>query len=105
MARVWIVDFRDGLEAWLTTRFSGVPTAFEPYGYDEALLMQRMPPPQADDLLVDLFLDGVGKVLSFGSRGDVDRVIGMTPGPWEARFGLPARWWSPAVQRRLGRSA
>ena len=102
-ARIWVVDLGDGLEAWLTTRFSGIPTAFEPSGSDEAVLMQTMPPPEADDVLIDLYMAGVGKVLSVGTLHGVDRVIGMTPGPWEARFGLPDRDWSAGVKRRLER--
>jgi hypothetical protein len=54
-------------------------------------------PPDADDV----YLNGFGKVLSIGTRGDEDRIIGMVPGPWEAHFGLPARPWPPAVQSRL----
>lgn len=43
----------------------------------------------------------VGKVLSVATRKSVDRLISMTPGPWEAKFGLPDRAWPPAVMRRL----
>lgn len=100
-ARVWAVDLGDGLEAWITTRFSGVSDAPALSGYDDALVMQRMPPPPGDDATVDLFMEGVGKVLSIGTCKGQDRIIGMVPGPWEARFGLPESSWPPAVQRRL----
>jgi hypothetical protein len=104
-ARVWVVDVGDGLEASITSAFSGVPRTSSPSSYDEALQMQRMPPPPEDDVTIDLYLEAVGKVLSVGTRDGVDRVISMVPGPWEASFGLPARPWSPALQRRLGQRA
>jgi hypothetical protein len=54
----------EGLEAQLTTRFLGV--ADSPAStYEDALQMQRPPPPDADDVS----LDEVGKVLSIGARG------------------------------------
>ena len=53
-----------------------------------------------DDLL-DVWVDGVGKVLSVrdGFKG-ID-LITIIPGPWEAAFGLPERQWPSSVARRL----
>lgn len=105
IARVWRVELGDGLTARITTPFSGVPGAPEPSSYEEALLFQLMPPPEPDDMLVDLYLVGVGKVFSISTRDGSNELIGLTPGPWEESFGLPARDWTPAVQRRLARRA
>lgn len=101
IARVWIVNLGGGLEATFTTRWSGVSNTPGASDYDEALLIQQTPPPPEDDIVVDLDLEGFGRVLSIGMRNGVTRVIGMTPGPWEAHFCLPVRDWPAAVQRRV----
>lgn len=100
-ARVWEID-GDGWTASITTRFSGLPREVVARDYDEAVLLQ-LAPPNSDDLLVDVYHPEAGKVLSLGQTGDVDTLIGMQAGPWEASFGLPARDWSPAIARRLER--
>mgnify|MGYP001261331831 CR=1 FL=1 len=53
------------------------------------------------DLMVDLFHDDIGKVLSISTINGDDKLIGMKPGPWEADFGLPKRAWPPALSREL----
>lgn len=70
--------------------------------YDQAGLLQ-LAPPKWDDLLIDVYDEEAGKVLSIGGTGDRDTLIGMQPGPCKSSFGLPSREWTPAVVRRLER--
>lgn len=98
-ARFWMVE-GEGWTANVSTRFSGLSSGVEVKDYDEAMLLQ-IAPPREDDVLVDVYHPAAGKVLSIGNTGEVDTLIGMQPGPWEAMFGLPVRAWSPAVARRL----
>lgn len=100
-ARLWIVD-GNGWEASVATAFSGLSRGAVAASYAEAVLLQQSPP-KLDDVVLDVYVDGVGKVISIGTTDDVDRLIGMMPGPWEALFGLPERSWSPAVAKRLAR--
>lgn len=102
-ARVWVIEPGSDWSAMVTTRFSGVPMQPDRVvGYDAAVLLQ-LAPPRADDILLDLYVKTASKVLSLGTTDGVDTLIGMTPGPWEALFGLEERPWSPAVARRLDR--
>lgn len=98
-ARFWIVD-GEGWTAHITTRFSGLPRGVDVKGYDEAVLLQ-LAPPKEDDVLIDVYHPDAGKVLSIGTTGEDDTLIGMQPGPWETLFGLPHRNWTPVVARRL----
>lgn len=98
-ARYWEVEGPEW-QAHITTRFSGLSREVRVSGYDGAVLLQSAPP-KHDDVIVDVYHPEAGKVLSIGSTGIVDTLIGMQPGPWEQAFGLPRREWSPATARRL----
>ena len=87
-------------KALISSRFSGLPTTVTASTYDDALNIQRLGQP-GFDLMVDLFHDDIGKVLSISTINGDDKLIGMNPGPWEADFGLPKRAWPPALSREL----
>ena len=79
----------DGWQAMLMTAFTNARLMPEPRTHEEAVLLQRRKAPSSNRL--DLWVDGVGKVLSADWRGDEPpRVISMKRGVWEQEiFGLP----------------
>lgn len=101
-ARLWCIDDGSGWNAHIATRFSGMWDDVQLKGYDDALLLQQVPP-RMSDVLLDVYVPGASKVMSLGTIDGADKLIGMVPGPWEALFGLPKRGWTPAVVRRLKR--
>lgn len=102
-ARLRVID-GPGWRATVDTRFSGSHDAVETNGGNGSLL-SRLGAPRREDVLVDIYHPQAGKVLSIGSTGGEDTLIGMQPGPWEKAFGLPDRSWSPATERRLAAQA
>ncbi|MGJ3629343.1 hypothetical protein AB5I41_25280 [Sphingomonas sp. MMS24-JH45] len=60
-----------------------MPREIKVEGYDEALLLQ-LAPPKFYDVSIDVYHPEAGKVLSIGTIGEVDTLISMQPGPWEA---------------------
>lgn len=104
-ARLREVDAGAGWSATITTRFSGVAQPVSEFrDYESAALFQVSALRDAD-LEVDVWVAGVGKVLSVARIGDEEKVVGMIPGPWEAWFGLPPRSYSRAVLARLVRKS
>lgn len=79
----------DGWQALLMTAFTNTRLMPKPRTHEEAVLLQRRKAPSSNRL--DLWVDGVGKVLSADWRGDEPpRVISMKRGAWEQEiFGLP----------------
>jgi hypothetical protein len=82
-ARVWAVDLGGGMEAWVSTRFSGLPDTPGSTAFVPATLLQRTPP-FADDTLIELWvshsarscrwLTATARFAWWASRPDLGRV-------------------------------
>jgi len=101
---IWKVASPSGWEALITTRFTGLPETLKVDSYEAALFVQQNPAPEVADMTVDLWDAPGRKVLSIDTQDSEHRLNTMTPGPWEALFGLPAVPWPPSVHRRLAKA-
>lgn len=86
MVKVRMVDHADGWSALITLPESGV---LETGGLPNVL---------------DLDVEGAGKVLSIEYDDSEMRLISMKPGPWETHFGLPLRDYQPSELKKMKRS-
>lgn len=102
ITRSWTIDSGQGWWASMDTPFTS--PSFTPSHSDLYMTaLGKLELPKEFQQSIDVYWNGFGKVLSIGQIDGEDTLVGFTPGPWEAAFGLPNRSWPPAVARRLER--